>query len=259
MDRSFLSQPDVIDASRNCVCVRLATYEDEKEGAFLKSLVRTASGELENSVFAILSSDGKRPLIRSARSPKQHYANSAEMAQAMKTLADQNPATSGINDRPIDLPLVANVRLALDVAACDNQPLVVIYGPDQAVRRGLHDKTAALAWGPEFIGRFVFASSGSAKELQLLDHVPRGAGLAVVQPDRFGLKGTVLSVVTASAVEADIAAGLRDGALRHRSAEGTFAGQVRAGRQQGVYWQTVIPVTDPMERKARGRQVEEED
>ena len=253
MDRSYLSQPEVIAASRNFVCVRLATYEDQAEGKFLKSLMRTASGELENSVFGIMSSDGTTPLIRTARSPKQHYADAAQMAQAMERIARDHPAKTGADDRPKVLPLVANVRLALDVAACDNQPLVLIHGADEAGRRDVHDQLAALAWSPEFIGRFLFASTGSAGDLKVLNESPRGGGVLVIQPDRFGVNGTVLAQVTASATKAELAACLREGAERHRSPDGTFAGHVRAGRQQGVFWGTVIPVTDPMERQARER------
>ena len=68
MDRSFLSQPEVIAASRHFVCVRLTTYEDKEEGEFLKSFHVTRSGELENTVAALLAPDGKRQLARASRS-----------------------------------------------------------------------------------------------------------------------------------------------------------------------------------------------
>ena len=64
MDRSFLSKPEVIAASRAFVCVRLTTYEDKEEGEFLTTFRVTCSGELENTVFTILSSDGKKQLAR---------------------------------------------------------------------------------------------------------------------------------------------------------------------------------------------------
>ena len=49
------------------------------------------------------------------------------------------------------LPLVANPRLALDVAAADGLPLVVIVGKDAATRRRSHDRLAKLAWTQEFL------------------------------------------------------------------------------------------------------------
>ena len=38
MDKSFLSQSEVIAASRKFVCIRLATYENAEEAKFLKSI-----------------------------------------------------------------------------------------------------------------------------------------------------------------------------------------------------------------------------
>lgn len=250
MDRSFLSQPSVITASRHFVCVRLATYEDREEGVLLKSLLRTKSGELENSVFVILAADGKTPLVPAARSPKQHFASAAEMAEELARIVKKHPARVAPDDRPPVLPLVANVRLALDVAACDNQPLVLLYGPDEAQRR-LATMLAEQAWGPEFVGKFLYARVTDAEEMKRLDQQPRGAGVLVVQPDRFGLKGSVLAQVTAAATKAELAECLRAGAMKHRSPSGTFADHVHAGRQQSIFWETVIPVTDPMEKKAR--------
>jgi hypothetical protein len=84
MDRSFLFQPQVDAASRNFVCVRLATYEDETEAAFLKAFTSTKSGQLENSVFGILAPDGQQKLIRSGRGPKHAFAGPAEMADTAR-------------------------------------------------------------------------------------------------------------------------------------------------------------------------------
>jgi len=37
MDRSYLSQPEVVAVSRRFVCIRLLTYEDSSENAFVKA------------------------------------------------------------------------------------------------------------------------------------------------------------------------------------------------------------------------------
>ena len=86
MDRSFLSQPEVIDASRQFVCVRLTTYEDEFEAKFLKSLVRTGSGQVENSSFAILDVDGKTRLVGGGRGMDQVYRDAKAMGDGMAKL-----------------------------------------------------------------------------------------------------------------------------------------------------------------------------
>ena len=43
MDRSYLSQPEVVAASRDFVCVRLMTYESRVEGDFLTAFNVTRS------------------------------------------------------------------------------------------------------------------------------------------------------------------------------------------------------------------------
>jgi hypothetical protein len=74
-----------------------------------------------------------------------------------------------------------------------------------------------------------------------------------VQPDRFGLKGTVLRQVGAAASAGELAKCLAEGADLFRRADRSFGAHVRDGHRLGVFWETVIPVSDPMERRARER------
>src|SRR5436305_8036895 len=129
MDRSFLSQAPVIDASRRFVCVRLTTYENREEGEFLKSFRVTRSGELENTVFTILSPDGKRQLARAARSARQTFGDAPRMAETMNRIAGEHEQKAVVG-QPAQLPKVPNVRLAVNVASCDNRPLVVLFAED---------------------------------------------------------------------------------------------------------------------------------
>src|SRR5438132_8002472 len=108
MDRSFLSQPEVIAAARQFVCIRLTTYENASEAKLLKSICPTGSGELENTVFAILSPDGKKPLTRTARSPSHAFDDAARMAETMNRLASSYPPKTKPNQLLPDLPTVAN-------------------------------------------------------------------------------------------------------------------------------------------------------
>src|SRR4051812_9858739 len=119
MDRSLLSQPEVIAASRDFVCVRLTSYEDADEGKFIKALVRTGSGEVENTAFCLLGPDGKTRLSPSGRSATHIYGGPADMSAAMKKVAEGYAPKGTVSS----LPLVANPRLALDVASADGLPL----------------------------------------------------------------------------------------------------------------------------------------
>ncbi len=250
MDRSFLSQPEVIAASRSFVCVRLATYEDKEEGAFLKGFHVTRSGELENTVFTILSPDGKRQLARASRGANQTFGDVARMTSTMKRIAAEYTAkkTGGSPE----LPRIANVRLAVNIAACDNQPLVLVFSPDAKARRELETRLTALAWDERFLGQFVYATASTAKELSNLEGVKIEAGVLVIQADQFGLKGKVLAQTSAKTRE-ELIQSLTAGSKRFQREDRTFNGHVREGQRKGVFWETILPVTDPMELRARER------
>src|SRR3954469_6843198 len=121
MDRSFLSRPEVIAASRKFICVRLISYEDADDMKFLKGVFTGRSGEAENTVFTVFSPDGKKALVRAGRSTRQGFRDSADLAAAMERVAKP---FNNKEEGAAALPLAANVRLGVNVAACDNQPLV---------------------------------------------------------------------------------------------------------------------------------------
>jgi hypothetical protein len=248
MDRSFLSRPAVIAASREFVCVRLATYEDPTEAKFVQALVRTHSGEVENTAFALLAPDGKTKLSRSARGTEQVYADAAAMAADMRRVAGRSSPKAAVNS----LPLAASPRLGLDVAAADGLPLVVIVGKDAATRQRLSDCVARLAWTDEFIGRFVYAE-GTVKDVIGVPGVAVDAGVVVIAPENFGQKGTVLRQVGAEVAAEKVAAALRASTTEHPTPAKSFQTHVREGHRLGIYWETRVPVTDPMESAARER------
>ncbi len=242
MDRSFLSQPEVIDASRKFVCVRLTTYEDEGESKFLKSLVRTGSGQVENSSFAILDVDGKTKLVGGGRGMNQVYRDAKEMADGMaKLLAKSTP-----KGEPTSLPLVPTVRLALPVAASDGQPLVVVRVKDEKARAEVEKELAKLVWGDEFVGRFVFAVDAEAATA--FDGLTGEPAVVVVQPDTFGQKAKVLAQADKPD---DLAAALRSGLKGFVKDDKETRTHISGGLKQGVFWETKTPVTDPMEAAAR--------
>src|SRR5262245_24399716 len=109
MDRSFLSRAEVIDASRAFVCVRLTTYENADEMAFMKDLFVGRSGEVENTTFTVLAPDGKRELLRTSRGPEHLFRDAADMATRLRKIATGYRATADVTT----LPLVSDVRLGL--------------------------------------------------------------------------------------------------------------------------------------------------
>jgi hypothetical protein len=246
MDRSYLSHTSVVADSRAFVCIRLTTYENAEEMRMLKNLFVGRSGDVENTVFCILAPDGKNTLSRPHRGPKHLYTSAEELARSMKRIAAAYPSESSNQVIP-SLPRFDDVRLALNVAACDNQPLVMAVADSAESRARLERTLAALAWSDTFIGRFQFLVVRDARALLKRD----GEGVFVVQADRYGLKASVLAECAADATPATLAATLRKGGSTFQSLDTSFPQHIRQGHLDGVFWETATPVTDPMERMAR--------
>ncbi len=244
MDRSFLSAPAVVEASRAFVCVRLMTYENKEEMAFLKTFGAGRSGEVENTVFCFLAPDGKRLLTKATREPRSSVQ---QLTDSMARIAKEFPG------KQIDgeLPLVANLRLAVNVAACDRQPLIVIRSDDAAARKKLENALAALAWSPEFIGQFVFVSIGAGNGTEWIEGALPGSSVIVALLDRYGLKGKTLQQIDGDASPRRLAETLRKSLAGVQKLERNFKQHVMEGHRQGVFWETLTPVTDPMELRAR--------
>jgi hypothetical protein len=239
MDRSFLSRPEVVQASRKFVCIRLATYEDREEAQVLKSIYVGGSGEVENTTFALLAPDGRTLLARPGRSPQFAFPDSAQMAQEMHELARAYPP------RPTApaLPRVSDLRLAINVAACDNLPVIAAIGSDPASRQALEAKLAPLAWTRELAGHAVWSVDTSSAAAGLLGGARGRDGFLVIQPGTYGLNGRVLAWVAPGSRLA--VQELQQGIARFQPLAKNAHDHIRAGHRQGVHWQTKIPVTDP--------------
>jgi hypothetical protein len=247
MDRSFLSQSPVIAASTRFVCVRLMSYENANEMKFLATVFTGRSGEAENTVFTIRSPDGNRTLVRAGRSTSQGFRDAADLAATMDRIAKQFEVKE---EGRAALPLVANVRLGVNVAACDNQPLVVILG-DEKSRAPIEEKLSSLAWAKEWRGRFIYARADSVKELSIIEGAEVKEGVLVVAPEKFGRSGKVIAQAKADAGPADLAKLFAAGLAKWQPEDKTFRNHVREGHLRGVFWETQTPVTDPMEARAR--------
>jgi hypothetical protein len=244
MDRSFLSQTEVIQASRQFVCIRLATYEDQAEAEVLKTMLRTPSGQLENTVFALLTPDATRYLAPPGRSPDWAFSSAKEMAAGMTRIAAQYPAAK----EPFTgstLPEMANFRLALDVAACDSQALVAVVGADAADAKRLQERLTPLAWSPGIVGRCGFATVSAPSELKAVQGVTLKRGYVVIAPDKFGLRGTVLAQVDAAADDAKLKSGIQAALDGYTAAVKDHFQHMHEGFRKDIYWDTKIPATDP--------------
>jgi hypothetical protein len=251
MDRSFLSQADVIAESRKFVCVRLTSYEDEAETAFCRSLLVGRSGDVENTTFSILAPDGKTKLVRASRSTKGLFTDAADMARQMAAISDKYPGNADSANPP--LPVALDAHIGLDVAACDNRPLLVVIAADETVRRDLEARVAKLAWNSDFIGTFTYASAASTKEIKGVSGIPAGDGIALIEPDAFGQSGRLLHYVAMGDSNERLAQMMRESLTESHATAKNRQSHRFAGMQLGAFWETKFSVTDPEEANARER------
>lgn len=243
MDRSFLSDPAVVARSRDFVCIRLATYESAAEAKVLTSVFQSRSGLLENTVFAVLGSDGRTPLARAGRSPQEAFGGPEEGARRMAELAAASPGRATVGGA---VPWLADLRRGMNVAACELQPLVGVVARGAEERAKIERALLSLAWSRDFVGRFAYVRAKDPAEAALfVDGKLEADGLFVVQPDAFGQKGRLLAFAAGSDRDA-LAAALAQGLRKFVAEPKDSRRHIDEGVRLGVNWKTEIPVTDPL-------------
>lgn len=223
IDRSYLSQPEVVAASRNWTCIRLATYESAEEADYLKGIFVGRSGQLENTVFAFMSPQADKHLIPPGRGPRQLFRDPSDMAAEMDRLAKHY--TSSRPRAREELPKVENLRLALNVAACEGLPVVLVTSAK------FEKRLSKLAWSHPALGRAVYVRQSGG----------RGEGVYLLKPDKFGMKVQKETVLDLDLSPTEYAQKLSTWATPrndHRS-------HLAEGFRKGIRWETKVPVTDP--------------
>lgn len=250
MDRSFLSQPEVIAASREFVCIRLISYESEAEKAFVASLKR---GEVANTAFALLAPDGSHAVRGRGpgRGPRDLYQDAAAMAKGMGEIADKYPGKKapGVPALPVNL----SAKVGLVVAASDLQPLLLVVAENPARRQELESMVAKQAWSGEFEGRITYASAAKPDELPGIRGIGVNEGVVLIEPDIFGLSGKVVAELPSAELETKLAKAMRETVAAHVKPEKTRRQMAQRGFQEGVFYETGIPVSGTGEARDRAR------
>ena len=262
MDRSFLADQDVIAASRKFVCIRLATYENADENEVLKG-VFSPGGVLQNTVFALMSPDGRTSLVRAGRSPAWAFGGQVgrgihqqppevigKMAQTMEAIALAYPG----KDKPVGrvpLPYLADIKLALNVAAADRLPLVAVFG-NAAQRKQMEQQLEPMAWADEFLGRALYVPVTQLEEFKAITGLKTQAGYVVIQPDIFGLKGKVIQEISLLSTAAQLKQALSKAVGRHQPSTLTYEQHRSQGAASGQRWESKTPNTDGIGRSRFG-------
>lgn len=253
MDRSFLSDAGVVAASRNFVCMRLATYEDQQEADFMKSLYIGRSGELENTTFALLSPDGKKKLATAGRGPFHAFRGAAAMAAGMNKIAADHTGAKDASLTDKQLPLMKNLELALNVASADGLPLIVTVADSKERLDDINKSLVPLAWEESLAGQYVYASVLDKKELKPITGAQGDEGILVVEPGQFGLSGKVLAQFPAGTLSDKMKSKLQDVVATFPRTHKDHNSHVRLGIEIGIDWKSEIPETDQQSLRAKER------
>ena len=242
MDRSFLSDPGVIRASRDFVCIRTATYEDQQEAKFLQQTLFGGGGDLRNFGFCILAPDGQRKLKQSRRGPNFAYGDAGEMGADLRRIARQY--AKGKSSEIQGLPCMKSVRLALNVASCDGLPCLVVYGKDEQQVDQLVQKLDAVIWDDELMGKYIVASTRQRADLKPIEGAVRSSGILLVAPNPYGTAGRLIETIDSEVAGDDLKQALLKVADRYDRPVKEHGNHVRYGRRNGVEWETEVDVPD---------------
>jgi hypothetical protein len=271
MDGSFLSTRATVEASRPFVCIRLATYENQDEVNFMKRLYVSYTGEIANTMFAMLSPDGKTRLSEADRSPAQVFggaphrradepgaaelnkAAAARMVESMGVIALAYPGKKGAAGAPQALPYLSDLRMAVNVAACDNQPLLVVYAEKPAERARLEKALQPIAWSKELIGRALYVPvSDAAEYARYIKGEKPAAGYALVAPEPYGRHATPLLAIGGITRPENVRKQLIAALALYNPPPKDFEKHEAEGLKAGIQWKPKTPITD-RSRRQRGK------
>jgi hypothetical protein len=253
MDRSLLSHKEVINASREFVCVRTATYEDKDEEKFLHMVFVRGAGTLRNFGYCILSPDGTKQLKRSNGGPNFVYANAAAMAKDLRRLSKPYRVKPSASKSLPALPQLKSVRLGVNVASCDGLPGVIAVGTDRKDVERLKKKLSAVAWDKELIGKFIYSSTSNLKDVKIISGAKSKTGILVFAPSEYGLKGTMITAISSDVSTSDLKKALILAAKNFTRRSRSHGSHVQYGRRTGKNWKTEVPVPDRASRRSRSR------
>jgi hypothetical protein len=253
MDGSFLSDERIVAASRNFVCVRLATYEDQQEAEFMSRMFTPRSGVLENTTFGILSPDGKRNLVTPGRGPMHAFRDATDMTNKMRLISLQHPGAKQAIWTDQRLPVMNSVDVALNVAACDNLPVLVTFAESEQRRADINNALLKTAWSEPLAGQFVFASTSNKQELKPIPGVNAKEGILVVEPGPYGLSGKILREFPSNPKSDQTAAELSNVVASFARRPPEYSSHIQLGIQLGIDWESAIPETDQQSIRAKER------
>lgn len=229
--------------------MRPATYESEEEAERLLEYFRGPTGQLQNTVFALVSPDGERTLSRTGRGPNFAFEDADAMTAELEAIAERYEPTDEADER--SLPTLPDLRLALNVASCDSLPLVVGVlrheekASDRAKAKAAAELRAhlnALCYDEHAIGRAHYVIVEGDDGLREFEGFDAKADVLVLGPDAYGVEASVLTALHSE--DDELVERAVESFDAYRPAQKDQRDHVRAARRAGIEWESQIPSTD---------------
>ena len=99
----------------------------------------------------------------------------------------------------------------------------------------------------------MYAATTDVSELKVLIGKNKSPGIFVVEPDEFGVSGTVTRHVALKAGGEDILAALKSGLQAFTPFTKDHRRHIENGYTVGIQWESVVPESDPMSVQAKQR------
>ena len=224
----------------------------------MKGIHLDRTGLLKNTVFAILSPNGKEKLTRAGRGPFYEYRNAAQMAAGMDKIAGTYKVEPESQGSDVQLPYAESVDIGLNISAADVIPMIVLVGSDQDKIKSLEQKLVPLAWkDDDIIGQFTYAKASEASQLETLTGIKgdfdKLNSIVIVEPGQFGLSGKVLAQFDGDVSNEDLKSALVDAVMNCERISKDHGSHVDLGIKLGIDWESEIPESDPESSAARKR------
>ena len=166
------------------------------------------------------------------------------------------------NTKPLwtnaQLPYVKSLELALNIAACDRLPAVIVVAPTQADREQIEAQLSPIAWSEKYAGKFVYARTGDKSELKPITKGVFTPSILVVQPGVFGLTAEILHKIPLDQV-ASVSKSEPLPLAFHKVCQSfqpqfmDYRSHINLGINLDIDWKTEIPVTDLQSIQAKQR------
>ena len=217
----------------------------------MEKLLGVAPDSLPNTIFCLLSPDGKDQLTRPARGPYV-FRTPENMATQMKRLAANYQSSVGPSYVP-PVPLVDRVDLAMNVAASDNRPLAVFYHSNPEDLKAMLEAVRPIVADVRLTGQFMFVATTKRVDLKPILQAEGESGVYLVEPDEYGVSGKLVRFVAHEEMAMKLADEMSRSLVQFRPNQKNHQQHIRDGYVFGIEWETVVPESDPMSVQAKQR------